>query len=160
MAEFNIAPVGGSEMDPEGPPYVLPGEGQRTILSVTRTRYRDSGGGFCEKIRAYILKRKSSGPQILEHEMENIGADEVIEGLNLGDLKPGYYLLNTTFHKDWETQMVDYWDHELVPWCPSCEKTFPKKDQWNGHYVSPYYADCPDCRERKTAERRKRRGQA
>lgn len=82
------------------------------------TSYYKTKRGYAVRRDLITLKRKSSGHQILDEEVYNIGPEEALCNIiNLDSCKDGVYeitVCNVT--KDWESGYADDWDLKLVPY--------------------------------------------
>lgn len=88
----------------------------KCVVRLTTSTWSDKRGVHVRKSLVY-LKRQCTGFNILDHDCENIGAEEVVARIQrLYDMPDGIYAVvvcNET--TDWETNMVDDYDYKLVP---------------------------------------------
>ncbi|MBV1889161.1 MAG: hypothetical protein KUG67_02840 [Proteobacteria bacterium] len=89
----------------------------RCVVRVRTCRW-SNGRGLCLKKSVTVLKRKSSGYNLLEEDINNLGAEEVMACItNLNEVDDGLYLFSlTNISSDWETGQVDDYDYVLVPY--------------------------------------------
>ena len=85
-----------------------------------KTSYWKSSRGLHARKDITLLKKLSSGYQILQEDSDTIGADKVMERIvNLNEVEDGLYeviLVNQTY--EWEKGHIDDYDYELVPYRP------------------------------------------
>lgn len=87
------------------------------VVRIRTSSWSDRQGIHLKK-DIILLKRKSKGFNILEEDISNIGANEVVSRLiNLDECKDGLYIVTTCNEKrDWESGYVDDYDYRLVPY--------------------------------------------
>lgn len=88
----------------------------KTIVSVKTSYWHDKDGAYLKK-SLRVLKRKSSGYNVLLEDCGMEGAESVLSKLiNLNEVQDGVYkVIVCNESRDWETGYVDDWDLKLVP---------------------------------------------
>jgi hypothetical protein len=94
-------------------------ERPRCIVRVSTHAWRDKKSLHYEK-RISFLRRLSKLHEILDHDADMIGADEVIGKItNLNKVEDGIYeVITTNESRDWETGTLDDYDYCLVRFDP------------------------------------------
>lgn len=88
----------------------------KTVVKITTSYWYDKDGAYLKK-SLKVLKRKSSGYNVLLEDCSMMGAEPVLTRmLNIDKVKDGIYEVTVTnISRDCETGYVDDWDLELVP---------------------------------------------
>ena len=86
------------------------------VVRLTTSAYSTERGIFLKRGLTY-LKRKTTGPNHIEDEVSDIGADELFQRIiNLNDCIDGVYYFEMCNKKiDWEGGYLDDWEYRLVP---------------------------------------------
>lgn len=81
-----------------------------------KSGYYQKGSGYYYSKGLSVLKRKSSGYNLLEEGASNFGIEEIMPRiLNLHDSPDGVYeLITSNISYDWESGYPDDYDFELV----------------------------------------------
>lgn len=89
----------------------------KTILRL-RTLYWHDFGSLHIKKTLTVLKRKSSGINMILEDCQQIGAEETIPRINnLDSCVDGIYeLVVDHVGRDWETGCIEDWDYTLIPY--------------------------------------------
>lgn len=89
-----------------------------SVVRLSRSAWKDHLGGMHVETKLTPLKKKSSGYQILEEDIDMIGAEEALARVvNLYKCQPGVYRVTTCNEsKDWETGCIDSYDYKLIPY--------------------------------------------
>lgn len=88
----------------------------RCVVRLTTSMWRDTRGVHFRKSLMF-LRRKSKGFQILEEDVDMIGAEEVVPRVvNLCEADDGIYeVIVCGEQRDWETGQVEEYSYKLVP---------------------------------------------
>jgi hypothetical protein len=85
-------------------------------VRLSTSYWRTKRGAFMRKSLIY-LQRQCSGFNVLDEDMVNIGADEVVSRIvNLHKMPDGiYHITVCNERRDYESGMVDDYDYQLTP---------------------------------------------
>jgi len=86
------------------------------IVRLVTSAWKDNRGLHFKR-DILSVKRKSKGHQILDHDSDMIGADEVIRHIvNLHECRDGIYeVVTCNERKDWESGYIEEYDYKLIP---------------------------------------------
>lgn len=92
------------------------GEEAKCIVRLRTTAWDDGKGLHVKKSLTY-LRRKCVGHNVLEHDVECCGAEDIVPHIkNLCTAEDGVYeAVPCDIHTDWETGIVDGYSYKLVP---------------------------------------------
>lgn len=92
------------------------GEEAKCIVRLRTTAWDDGKGLHVKKSLTY-LRRKCVGHNVLEHDVECCGAEEIASYIkNLYSVEDGVYEVKICdIQTDWETGSVDVYNYTLVP---------------------------------------------
>ena len=88
----------------------------KTVVSIRTSRWADSNGFYIKKTVRY-LKRKCSGLNAIEEDIQCAGAEDAILSIdNLDKCEDGEYeLVFVPGARDYETGFIDDWSYILKP---------------------------------------------
>ena len=92
-------------------------EKNEQVVRLATSAWKDKQGIHLKRSLLF-QRRKSSGFQILEDDVDMVGASETLARIeNLSKCEDGLYkVITCNERKDWETGMVDDYDFRLVPY--------------------------------------------
>ena len=87
----------------------------KCVVRVRTSMWGDGRGAYIKKSITY-LKRKSTGFNVLQEDMANVGVAEILPRIiNIDSCEDGEYeLITCNETKDWETGEIDEWDYRLI----------------------------------------------
>jgi len=91
-------------------------DGPKVVVRIKTSLYRTNRGVAARREMTY-LRRKSSGHNFVEEDVDMVGADEtILKILNFSEVKDGVYqVITCNESRDWETGIVDDYDFKLIP---------------------------------------------
>lgn len=87
-------------------------ESNSVFVRITTSVWSDSRG-LCHRRDVRYIKRRCVGHNWLEEDVNNTGAEEVLDRMTLPVEDGIYKVVMINEHRDWETGLIEDWDYAL-----------------------------------------------